>query len=1664
MSKNVAISKPLKGYSFAANAAFLTNVTISNLNIPTDSVENLINGTNFTGVTILDSVINNTIIGTNSPNVAYFSDLHVFHDVTFLSLDHTKSVYWNASTGTLVLTGDFEVSGCALLGNLDICQNTIRAVNLNGDINLIPDNLGTLYFRGPINNQVSSTGNFYSNLADGNVTMIASDYINLVSNKSYIELSSFDKQTLTTVNGDISLNTDTGISNKTISTIFSNSAGNILVTGNESTNLKVGDQVLITGSSSIPNLNGVFRVKTIESDNSFTLSTSNVLISGSTSGSFTKLGSNNINLNATNLVTIPSDVELIFGSTSGSSPNTISGNTSGMFISASGNVIFTNPDTTSTSGKYLVEIPQYTQLRFGTSGSNGITFNGSQMIFNSNDQTVVTGNKTDINTYTTSFVDPILKIGNYTSATAPNSILTKDKGLEYYYTDSSGATKLGWFGFKQSTGEFTFIPDATDVDNIVSGAPGKFNISDISVTNLTMNENGIFEMSCGTIKNVNLITGCGGTVNINASSNVNITTANRIALISGGDIYIPNKTPITFGTAGTSIYESTNGNLHQTASKNIFLTTNSNGSVVLRMGTKMSFDGTTAGSNFVVSGTDGNMQIGTNRNILLNITSGNLILPANNSVTNFSQSSIQFGGISAGGTGAGSTETISGNTAGITVLTTSYSGSLNFVAASTASIVSSSGSVVLNAISGDIDLFTTSTSGSVRILPLNRLVFGTSGTANSLRADSNGNLVMNGAGVSNSIDLKNASNINLIASGGNVNIPTNVKLNLGTAAGLGGTSTGTFIVSDTSSNLNITNLSTSGNLNLKSTLDTNIETLNSTNISTGNLNVNSNSAVLNSGSVAINGNVTNLNSQNVKITDPILTIGNYIPAIGDPTDRGIEYYYKTTSGSTKMGWFGYKTSTGVFSFYSDAINTNETITGTLGQFQMSTALITNGITTGSINMTCGTISNLNTILGCGGLLNVRSDLNVSSSNIALSATQKVLIPYNIPLSFGDTTNTIWSDSNGNMTITSLGGSGKLILNSNVQINGTTENIYSTITNIQDPVISIGGVSGPQVNDNMDRGINFKWFSQTAGSVSGFFGFKNASNRFVFIPQTSSTSDNIYSGNYGDLQFSKAYLDNLDVNCGTISNVNTLMGCANNVLNVVANSSMNISSSNLALPYDSKLTFGTTSNSISANTSGNFNITAASGGINLITNTSGSGFVNISNNTPLRFGTSSSLIQTTSGSFNILNTVGNINLTPGNNVAGTYGSVNIPTYNSIVFSGTDASNRISSDGTQLDLFGYNNIGINSSTVTISGNVNIIGVINANSISSDTNAYILPLGTSSVLNIVNITQPTFGKLEVTTDVPNGLVVGDTVSLKYTDTVPIVDGVYTVSSVISPTRFRVNIGSTLTKNGTTGKTVSMLVTYQGKDVGIEVFRWSSTVGNTQISTGSAGFHSGFFGWKDSSQNFVFYSDATVSNNVVTNGTLADVQLNELYANRIGGYILDGAISGGNNAIMGNNFQISGGSINSTPIGSVGASTGRFTNLSSTISASLYGVSLQSTLNYSVERYSLSSLLGNSRNPSLATVTSFVSVVGASFNTYGTMGNAGVTDGQIKKVVMSSINAGCTYTLFFGSGKLITPNPMGGASPTRITFKRQGQSCEIIYDLTSAAWILLNGNGYVS
>jgi hypothetical protein len=304
-------------------------------------------------------------------------------------------------------------------------------------------------------------------------------------------------------------------------------------------------------------------------------------------------------------------------------------------------------------------------------------------------------------------------------------------------------------------------------------------------------------------------------------------------------------------------------------------------------------------------------------------------------------------------------------------------------------------------------------------------------------------------------------------------------------------------------------------------------------------------------------------------------------------------------------------------------------------------------------------------------------------------------------------------------------------------------------------------------------------------------------------------------------------------------------------------------------------------------------------------------------------------------------------------------------------------------------------------------------------------------------------------------------DTIVLKNTNSSPNIDGTYVIKEIISPTQFTISAG-TITSNGSDGTVKSNLTTEQGKDVGIQVNYWSTT-GNTSITAGTAAFKTGFFGFKRTTERWNFYNNATIANDVVT-GTLADIEINKLFTNRISGYILDGAISGGSNAIIGTNFQINGGSVNGTPVGNLNPNSGNFTNLSNTVQAQLTRVSLQSTLIYSLDRYTLSSLIPT-RSPDATKIVTLFSVQGASFtSSSGTMPSTSISDGTFKVIVCSSMDTGCSHSIFFGAGKLITPNPINPAiQPTKLVFKRKGQSVQLLYDATSAAWILLNSGCYV-
>lgn len=1618
--------KPLKGGVVTSNYGNFETLTATNLQLENINIVGLLEDGIFESVIIKDSEIINTVIGAQSPNVGYFTDLYATQNVTFRSNVFGSDVTWDPSTLIFSINNSsFRVNGCSYLGNIEICENYIRATNPDGNINIHPKDSGSVYVNGPFYNS-TSVGNFYTEVLNGSVILNSKFDLLFNSTRGSI-ISTVDSQKLITKNGDIELRTS-NIENVQTS-LINHSAGSTIIFTNTSSYVKVGD---------IINLSGVnLTVGSILSDTSFVVNST--ISSTITGGTINKVANTNILLNTDSFVKIPTDTKLIFGNTS----NSISGNTGSLIIKSLGDTILSIP--TSSSLVVPVNVPLEFGTFFNVTTGNSIKYDGSAVNFVANDILKMTAPLLKVDATNASFYDPILTIGDN-----PTNDL-KDRGIEYKYYDTAGSLKLGWFGYKTSSQKFTFIRDATNTNETITGLPGEFEIGDISANNISIGAGGNFNMNCGSITNVSLLTGCSGTINVNATSNLNITSGNRIALIAGGDVFMPNNIPLKLGTSGSFISENRSGTIEITANNNIKLESNS---VSVPVGKYISFDGTSVGSQRISSNTSGDIILTSNKNIYLTSTSGNVILPVNNSGS-FTSASLQLGN---------STEVIRGNTSGISIMTVSPNGSANVVASGNVNVTSSVGNVLVQSLTSDINLYTTS--GNVRLLPTTRVVFGISGTGNSIRSDTSNNMVLNG-NTTNTVDIRNITDINLGASSG-VNISSGTFLNLSS-------SKDRYIVGDTIGNIILNNSYVGGN--------TIISSSNMLITGAGNLSVRNTNTYISSSNMVISGSVMNIDMDNVLLRDRIITLGNETLLTNDNKDRGLEYKYY--SSAMKLGWFGWKNTSGRLTYYSDAVNTDEVVTGTLGSVEFDSVYLKNNISftsTGNIDMFCGVISNLSRISGCtnldiiapgnvsissGSNVNISSDsvinmssvntnmissgdISVTAANILLNASTKVQVPYNVPLVFGSTSNSISTDIGGNMTISVMGGAGRLVLNSDVQINGTTTNVYSTVTNLKDPIFSLGGVTGPLVDDGKDRGIEFKW--NTGGSTkTGFFGYKNALSRFVFI-QSGVNIDEVYSGSYGNVQFGNGYFNNLDVSGGTISNVKVISG--GDISIVSSSNNLSLSSGSLNLPTNSSVNFGSTSNSISNVSSGPLNISSSTN-VNFSMGSNKS--ITIPDTVYLNMG-SSSLVNT-GGNLQISSSGGNIELLPKENVL-------IPADTFLAF-GSTSNSIISNDG-KLLINGYSGVSINTTTFMISGDLNIGGTVTAQvDANFDINKYILPLGTSQLININNIANyGTVGNVKISTVTNHNFAVGDSVILKSTNSVPVVDGSYMVTVIISSKEFMIVKSGGVSSVGSFGVVKSNLMTYQGKDVGIQVNYWS-TVGNVSLTSGSLGYKTGFFGYKNDTQRWTYYNNASISNDVVT-GTLSDIEVNKVFTNRMSGFALDGNVSAGSNVVAGSNFQIGGGSINGTTIGINTAQTGRFTNLSNTVSANLSSVTLASSLAYTFERYTLSSGGLQTRSPTTTYAISLFSVSGPSYTlSSGTMpsNSASIPDGTLKILVCSSMGVGSSHTIFFGAGKLIAPNPLNVASqPTRLTFKRQGQSAHMVFDGVAGAWILLSNGVYVS
>ena len=127
-------------------------------------------------------------------------------------------------------------------------------------------------------------------------------------------------------------------------------------------------------------------------------------------------------------------------------------------------------------------------------------------------------------------------------------------------------------------------------------------------------------------------------------------------------------------------------------------------------------------------------------------------------------------------------------------------------------------------------------------------------------------------------------------------------------------------------------------------------------------------------------------------------------------------------------------------------------------------------------------------------------------------------------------NTI-TTSSGDLTLNASGG--EVIIAGNLQVDGTTTTVNSTVVTVDDPIFRVGG-DGNASDDNKDKGMAFAWHNGSAAKV-GFFGFDESTSKFTFIPDSTESGSQIMSGTAGNVAFggiTGTSLDGCTINGGT----------------------------------------------------------------------------------------------------------------------------------------------------------------------------------------------------------------------------------------------------------------------------------------------------------------------------------------------------------------------------------------------------------------------------------------------------------------------------------------------------------------------------------------------------
>ena len=144
---------------------------------------------------------------------------------------------------------------------------------------------------------------------------------------------------------------------------------------------------------------------------------------------------------------------------------------------------------------------------------------------------------------------------------------------------------------------------------------------------------------------------------------------------------------------------------------------------------------------------------------------------------------------------------------------------------------------------------------------------------------------------------------------------------------------------------------------------------------------------------------------------------------------------------------------------------------------------------------------------------------VSNNQVAFSIGQDVATTADVTFADVTVNGTLTSDD---ITSTNISVDGNATITGNLTVNGTTTTVNSETVTLDDPLLTLGGDTAPTTDDDLDRGVEFRWHNGTAAKL-GFFGYDDSAQQFTFIPDATNTS-NVISGTAGAAKFGSLSLD------------------------------------------------------------------------------------------------------------------------------------------------------------------------------------------------------------------------------------------------------------------------------------------------------------------------------------------------------------------------------------------------------------------------------------------------------------------------------------------------------------------------------------------------------------